>query len=156
MVRIEALREAVICTAEGLRDPEVLDAVLKERIGLEREELEGQRAKLDGALVALGAEVSRLLEAHARWRTIGVQEFDEAMTEAAARKRELEDALLRVNVALDELPEPEKRMEQLRTLATDIEAVLDHPDPREVNAWLAKRIRAIWCEGREVKRVELL
>jgi len=36
-----------------------------------------------------------------------------------------------------------------------VEKWLDHPDPAEANAWLARRIEAIWCLGREVVSVEL-
>lgn len=106
-------------------------------------------------LEQLSQEISRLLEAHTRWRAVTIDEFDRAMAEASERKQALQDSLLAVNVALQSMPEPETRARQLRELATDIAPILDSPDIEEANAWLSKRIKAVWCQGNKVEQVEL-
>jgi len=154
-VRVETIKESVLRKAQELEDPDALERILADRTEKERSTLQEQKAELERARASLGAEIARLLEAHTRWQSIGAKEFDEAMAEAAQRRKELDATLLDVTMSLEELPEPHIRREQLRSLATDVELILDSPQIEEANAWLSKRIRAIWCEGREVKRVEL-
>ena len=48
------------------------------------------------------------------------------------------------------------RVELIVDLAARANEVLDSEDIEEANAWLAGRVRAIWCEGREVVGVELI
>jgi len=155
MVRVEAIREGILRKAEEIADPEALEHILTDRTEKERADLERLKAELGKAKSRLGSEIARLLEAHTRWQSIGAKEFDEAMTEAAKRSKKLDSRLLEVTIALEELPSPEIRREQLRSLATDIESILDSSQIQEANAWLSKRIAGIWCDGREVKRVEL-
>jgi len=155
MVRVEAIREGILRKAEEITDPEALEHILTDRIGKERADLGRLKAELGQAKARLGSEIARLLEAHTRWQSIGAKEFDEAMAEAAKRSKELDSRLLEVTIALEELPSPELRREQLRSLATDVESILKSPRIEEANAWLSKRIAGIWCDGREVKRVEL-
>jgi len=93
--------------------------------------------------------------AYTRYQRIAPDAFDRAMDEAARRQGDLETALADLLALRDELPDPEHRSRQLAELAGDVGMWLDYPDLAEANAWLSRKIKAIWCQGREVVRVEL-
>ena len=155
-VRIERIRAAVLAEAERLLDPAELEAESQNYAVEERARLEKLQAELEVALKELNAEVRRLLDAHTRWGRVSVEAFDEAMTEAAERQRELKQVLADTLATLSALPDPEVRAARLAELASDTTLVLDSEDVQEANAWLSRRIKAIWCEGREVVGMELV
>ena len=155
-VRVERIREAVLAEAERLLDPAELKAECRDYAVGERASQEQLKLDLGAKLEELGSEVRRLLDAHTRWGRVSVDAFDEAMAEAEQRQAELAGALADVQAALDSLPDPEVRAARLTELASDITPSLDSEDVKEANAWLAQRIKAIWCEGNEVVEVELV
>jgi len=155
-VRVEQVREAVLAEADRLHDPQELERACQDQAIEERVALQEARVELEMALDDLAAEVQRLLDAHTRWGHIQADVFDEAMSKAAVRQKEVESALAVIMARQDEMPDPEERARQLAEYATDVERWLDSGDIEEANAWLARRIRAIWCEGKEVVRVELV
>ena len=155
-VRLERIREAVLAEAERLVDPEELARECADYAIEERAMLQQKREELELALDTLGAEVRRLIEAHTRWGHVSVEAFDGAMSEAVKQQDSLEAALGDLMALQDELPDPEERARRLAELASDITLVLDSEDVKEANAWLAQRVKAVWCEGNEVVEVELV
>jgi len=154
--RVEIIREAILAKVEQLQDPEVLEAACRDVALEQRRSLSQQKVSLENSLERLSREISRLLEAYSHWESLSMEEFDKAITQASNHKKALEENLLAVNLALEDLPDPKVRAIQLRELATDISPILDSPDIEEANAWLSKRIKTIWCEGNKVKHVEFL
>jgi len=154
-VRLELIREATLAEAHRLADPMELELELHSYAAAEPAVIQRHIEEVQEQLTVHQAEIRRLLDAYTRYRHVGSEAFEDAMDEAAQRQEELEAALADLLALRDELPDPESRARQLAELATDVERWLDHPDPAEANAWLARRIEAIWCLGREVVSVEL-
>lgn len=155
-VRIERIREAILAEAGRLVDPEELARECADYAAEERVTLQQKREELELALDTLGAQARKLIQAHTRWGHVSADAFDEAMTEVAKQQDGLEAALGDIVALQDELPDPEERARRLAELASDITLVLDSEDVKEANAWLARRVRTVWCEGREVVGVELV
>jgi len=154
-VRLELIREATLAEAHRLADPIELELELHSYAAAEPAMIQQHIEEVEVQLAIHQTEIRRLLDAYTRYRHVGSEAFEEAMDEAAQRQEELETALADLLALRDELPDPETRARQLAELASDVEKWLDHPDPAEANAWLARRIEAIWCLGREVVSVEL-
>jgi len=156
MIRIERIGEAVLAKAQELLYPQALEAACKNTAAEERDILQDKKAELEKTLQELSAEVKRLIEDHARWGRVAVDQFDELMTEAEQRKRELVEVLGEVSAQLEGMPEPEIRAKQLYELATDIEGILNSKDIKEASAWLAQRVKNIWIKDGKVDEVELI
>lgn len=155
-VPLAAIREAVLNEAHRLSNPQELEKACQDQAAEERIALRRARVGLEAALDDLAAEVHRLLDAHTRWGYIQADVFDEAMSKAARRQKEGEEALAVVIARQEELPNREERARRLMDYATDVERWLDAEDAEEANAWLAQRVRAVWCEGRGVVTIELV
>lgn len=155
-VRVERIREAVLDKVAELQDPEGLKEACRDREAEQRATLQRDRQKLEAKLEEHGVRVRRLLDAHTRWGHVSVEAFDEAMAKAADQQAAYEVKLAEAIAMQEALPSPERRVELIVDLASRAEEVLDSEDVKEANAWLAGRVRAIWCEGREVVGVELV
>ena len=154
-VRLELIREAVLAEGDRLGNPAELEREIHIYATEEPALVQHRIEEIEAALADHQAEVRRLLDAYTRYQRIAPDTFEQAMDEAAQHQEELEAALADLLALRDELPDPERRASQLAELASDVEKWLDHPDLAEANAWLSRRIAGIWCQGREVIRVEL-
>jgi len=137
---------------EAVADVPLVEDVMDAR----RAELEQARGQWQAALEESEEEVRKLLEAYGRWGNVSADAFDEAMADVTKRQEAIQSHLAEATLLLDGIPTDEERRGLLADLAANIGTVLDMADVAEANAWLAKRVRAIWCEGRRVVRVELV
>jgi DNA invertase Pin-like site-specific DNA recombinase len=154
-VRVETIEAAVLGLAERLQDPRELEAACRDTAVEEREALRRERESAEVELEALKERMGRLVEAYTRWGRMAPEMFDEKMADAAAKQEELGIALAEAVALERRMPDPETRARRLMEYARDLKKVLDDSDVDEVNAWLSKRIRAIWCRGKEVIEVEV-
>lgn len=157
-VAIGHIREAVLEQAEKLRDPAEMENELRYALAAEKHAARlQQKAELEAALEESRAVVKKLLDAHIRWGRLSAEAFEETMNEAAAHQGKLETALAGVLADLEAMPDPETRARRWQELAYgDLKTILDDPDAKRANAWLARHIKAIWCSGNRVERVELI
>jgi site-specific DNA recombinase len=155
-VRVERIRDAVLAKATELSDPDALDRACRDRTYKRREELETEKVGVERAMDALEQRVARLVDAHTHWGSLALEAFDQAMTEVAEHKGALQDALDSVEARLAATPPQEERARYLGEFAEGIGTVLGSSDVEEANAWLAKRIRAVWCEENRAIEVELV
>lgn len=155
-VRVERIREAVLEKADRLQDPEELERACRDQDIDERGALQQAKDAMEVAQEEVDAEVRRMLDAYVKWGHVSAEVFDDMMECAAVRQRHNQEALAAIMARQDELPDPEERVRQLVEYASDVERWLDSDDIEEANAWLEKRVRAVWCEGREVVKVELI
>lgn len=109
-----------------------------------------QVSAVEKQLTTLDAERKRLVVAYTRGQSLTVEEFEDGIGGTEKRRQSLERQLadLKHEAATDSLADVTARLQALAACNLD-------GDPQQVRATLAKALR-IWCEERQIVRMEIL